>query len=97
MAERKVFDADFVEELGKRIDGAVNDALPEMASLTNEAQSLVAGAGQAGGLTVVIGFMLASEYVEQASASKVEEAEELRLALRKAADNMRRTEEMHSR
>jgi hypothetical protein len=97
MAEQKVFDADLVENLGKRIDGAVNDAIPEMASLTNEGQSLMTGAGQAGGILVVIGFLVASEYVEQACATKLEEAEEFRLALRKAADNMRHTEELHSR
>jgi hypothetical protein len=97
VAESKVFDFDFVSELGKKIEAGADDHLPEAQQLAAEAQELMQGAGQAGGILVVIGFFFGSEYLEHSWESKREEAGELNRGAQTAVERLQATEEEHSR
>jgi hypothetical protein len=97
VAESKVFDFDFVGGLGKKIQAGADDNLPEAQQLAAEAQELMQGAGQGGGILVVIGFFFGSEYLEKSWESKQQEAGELNQGAQTAVQRLRAVEEEHSR
>jgi hypothetical protein len=89
----RIIDADFITQLGKDIQAAADRTLPEASRLAADAQNAMMGAGQAGGLLAVVGFLVASEYAEHAWATKQATAAELNTGLARIAQNWRDVEQ----
>jgi hypothetical protein len=83
----KTIDAEFIAQLGKDIQAASDQCLPEAARLAGDAQATMAGAGQAGGLLAVVGFLFASEYAEHAWGTKEKTATDFRTGLARISQN----------
>ncbi|MET9022378.1 hypothetical protein ABZV93_20590 [Actinopolymorpha sp. NPDC004070] len=96
MGEPKVIDRAYIRGLGRDIDRTAGDAVPSAKRLAGEAQDLMMGAGQGGGLLVVLAFFFASEYAEQAWDTKLTDAGKLDQAAQKIAEHWHTTEERNT-
>ena len=83
----RTIDAEFIAQLGKDIQAAADQHLPEARRLAADAQTAMIGAGQAGGLLAVVGFLVASEYAEYAWETKEQTASDLCTGLSRIAQN----------
>lgn len=93
----KVFDYEFVSRLGRNIETAASDALPDAKNRASEGIDTMMGAGQAGGILVAVGFFLASEYLENTWETKQEQAAEMNQVAQRFVRNWQETERAHSR
>jgi hypothetical protein len=89
----RTIDAEFITQLGKDIQAAADLHLPEARRLATDAQTTMMGAGQAGGLLAVVGFLFASEYAEHAWETKEQTAAEFSAGLARIAQNWRDVEQ----
>lgn len=77
MGEDKLADPEYIRDLGKRIERSGGQTMPSASGLAAEAQEIMMGAGQAGGILPALSFFFGAEYIEQSCKVKNDVAAEI--------------------